>query len=385
MPKEYAAALITTGMTLICMTSLVRANGRLDKEKKKELYACYASIAFAAFWEALAVVLDGSPDWTRGIHAVAKCMDYSITPICAIVFIRQISPQGKTEKWMRVVLFCNLVFQVISVFTGWIFYLDADNYYKHGPCYFIYVVVFFLAILFVLREFIRYGGKYGPYSRIPMVLLALVLCLGIVLQEVFEVRYIYLTLTITSVLLYIHYNEFTQIDRDVEIRQQKRELDVDALTGVLSRHAFKQEVARLSKIDYLPENLTAYEIDLNGLKTVNDNLGHEAGDELLKGAGETILETVSKYGNCYRIGGDEFVVLVTLTDITPEQLTQEIKDRAAQWHGETLSGLSLSVGFAPVSTHPLLDIKQLIHEADMQMYLDKERYYSMPGHERRRR
>ena len=62
----------------------------------------------------------------------------------------------------------------------------------------------------------------------------------------------------------------------------------------------------------LEKKLTFVSIDVNGLKLVNDSLGHEAGDELLKGAACCIQRCVGPYGKVYRIGGDEFVVLCKL-------------------------------------------------------------------------
>ncbi|MBR5705734.1 MAG: diguanylate cyclase, partial [Deltaproteobacteria bacterium] len=58
-----------------------------------------------------------------------------------------------------------------------------------------------------------------------------------------------------------------------------------------------------------PEDLAVFSIDVNGLKTVNDSLGHDAGDELIRGAADCISAAFGQTGKCYRTGGDEFVVL----------------------------------------------------------------------------
>ncbi len=52
-------------------------------------------------------------------------------------------------------------------------------------------------------------------------------------------------------------------------------------------------------------------MDINGLKCINDSLGHAAGDELICAAADCMKECFQNYGNVYRIGGDEFVIIMT--------------------------------------------------------------------------
>ena len=52
-------------------------------------------------------------------------------------------------------------------------------------------------------------------------------------------------------------------------------------------------------------------IDLNGLKRVNDTYGHVAGDELIRAAADCMKNSFNEYGKIYRIGGDEFAVIIT--------------------------------------------------------------------------
>ena len=54
--------------------------------------------------------------------------------------------------------------------------------------------------------------------------------------------------------------------------------------------------------------------DVNGLKYINDNLGHAAGDELIKGAASCLDNAFSKYGTVYRMGGDEFSAILYISD-----------------------------------------------------------------------
>ena len=83
--------------------------------------------------------------------------------------------------------------------------------------------------------------------------------------------------------------------------------NTDELTRCFNRHAYEE---RINNLD-LREEWIYISMDLNNLKHTNDSLGHAAGDELICAAADCMRENFGKYGNVYRIGGDEFVVIIT--------------------------------------------------------------------------
>ena len=144
----------------------------------------------------------------------------------------------------------------------------------------------------------------------------------------------------------------------------------DMLTGVMNRNEMNSYVDWLSK---LPEgqskSVGILFTDLNGLKTVNDTQGHEAGDALLRNAAAALRELFDAR-NIYRAGGDEFVVI--LTDVTQK----EIEDKAG--------ALSLAaahypdVSFAVGCSHEqdCRDVRRGLTQADERMYENKKQHYS---------
>lgn len=82
---------------------------------------------------------------------------------------------------------------------------------------------------------------------------------------------------------------------------------LDVMTGLANRAAFEQHMDALSAGQVAPVALLLF--DLNGLKHVNDTWGHHAGDELICAAARCLRQAFDPLGVCYRIGGDEFVVL----------------------------------------------------------------------------
>lgn len=94
---------------------------------------------------------------------------------------------------------------------------------------------------------------------------------------------------------------------------------VDNLTGLPNRVSCDEKLAEFDKDS---DNFCLLSLDLNGLKEVNDNAGHPAGDKLLKSFADTLLATMGDLGTCTRIGGDEFLVLIKST--TSEELDRRL-------------------------------------------------------------
>ena len=386
MTAGYGAILAITCLTLFSLTMLVRANGRIAPHAKKRFYMICGVILLSAFWEWLSIFLNGAPLWTRWLHVLAKGMDYIFTPICSVFFVRQVVDEPRRSRPMYALLGGNAALQLLSAFTGWTYYVDEANIYGHGPLHWIYTVVSVIAVLFVMLAFLDYGKKFERQNRGPLAAIFLLLITTVALQEVLgnEARVSYLGMSVASCLVYIHYTEFGQAEQDAAMRRQDELLATDALTGVLSRFAYKQVAADYNMAERLPDWLVAFEVDLNGLKTVNDLIGHEAGDELLRGTGTVLKQTIGEHGKVFRIGGDEFVILLDSRTMQPQQAVHQLREASAAWHGTEAKEMSLSIGYAAAEEFPEYRIEQLVHEADQRMYQDKDHYYSLPGHDRRR-
>jgi len=155
----------------------------------------------------------------------------------------------------------------------------------------------------------------------------------------------------------------------------------DVLTGLRNRAYYMEEIGRLTRKGPWPVAVLA--IDLNGLKVINDEQGHGAGDAILRRAGEVLAKAVDAPACAARIGGDEFCVLMPMTD---EQGAQVMLARIAnllELNNQFYPGqaLSLSIGVAIAAQGE--QIEAAAHRADQAMYAEKARHYAALGRNRR--
>ena len=108
-------------------------------------------------------------------------------------------------------------------------------------------------------------------------------------------------------------------------------------------------------------------LDINGLKKVNDNDGHLAGDNLIRRAANTLLSVFTE-NDIFRVGGDEFVVILRGAE------ENQIKDYINKLHKKAKKNdVSFAVGYA--MTNKSEDIEKILKEADTNMYEDKRKFY----------
>lgn len=158
----------------------------------------------------------------------------------------------------------------------------------------------------------------------------------------------------------------------------------DELTRLYNRRMYEDDLDMITQSDNM-ENCIIIVLDVNGLKTVNDTLGHKAGDELLIGASNCINKSFSAIGKSYRTGGDEFMAIVRCDEERLKPILEEFDLMIKSWTGNLVSALSISYGYATAKEYPSLSIRELAAEADKRMYENKAAYYTQSGIERRKR
>lgn len=143
----------------------------------------------------------------------------------------------------------------------------------------------------------------------------------------------------------------------------------DVLTGLKNRAFFMDELDRLRRRGRYP--LTAIVIDLNNLKVVNDELGHAAGDTLLRRAGEVIQKAVEKAGHAARTGGDEFIILLPGADEDAGQALIDDVQKLVELNNQYYVAVPLSVSIGMATCLSADGIDEMLKQADLAMYEQK--------------
>ncbi|WP_047042135.1 putative bifunctional diguanylate cyclase/phosphodiesterase [Vibrio mexicanus] len=175
-------------------------------------------------------------------------------------------------------------------------------------------------------------------------------------------------------------------DMDRRLEQRTAEIEFmafhDSLTKVPNRACFINLIQGLiEELDSEPQSFSILFIDLDGFKSVNDNLGHQAGDNLLCEMSSRINQTIQAFNKdnvVARVGGDEFIVYINQTDSTSdaEDITRQLlKEIHKPINLEQSSGLIYSGASIGISTYDSYtdaqDAEALIKQADIAMYAAK--------------
>lgn len=379
------SALLLASLAVLCL--LAREDDRVNASGKRMYYITFSLIALSLASEWAGALLSSDAAYPTWALRLVKCLNYILTPTAGGALVWQLSMRGRRARAMAAILAANAVFQVISLFTGWMLVVGEGNSYAHGPLYFVYMIVYVAVFALAASQFVSYGRAFRKQNRASLFATLLVVAAGVLMQEILggEVRTAYVALTLGAALLFIHSSELVQQTSDERISEQEALLMTDALTGLLSRHAYSKALDAYAD-GRLPRGFAAFSIDVNGLKDVNDGLGHAAGDELIRGAAGCIERVLGDGGRCFRTGGDEFVALLHVEDTAQaDALVRLLKLEAGRWRGGLANGLSLSAGYALAADHDGCTCEELVRQSDLAMYDDKAAYYRESGRERRRR
>jgi diguanylate cyclase (GGDEF)-like protein len=155
----------------------------------------------------------------------------------------------------------------------------------------------------------------------------------------------------------------------------------DVLTRTLNRSFFVDELNRLERKG--PKPVTIIIADVNGLKAANDELGHGAGDALLRRAGEVFGSLVEKPASVARIGGDEFAVLLPGTDAAAGETVLATLMELVELNNQYYPDIPLSISAGVATSRSNDRLEQVVKRADMKMLHAKRLYYLQANRDRR--
>lgn len=166
----------------------------------------------------------------------------------------------------------------------------------------------------------------------------------------------------------------TAMAREKEKKHLENLSYVDSLTYAQNRNHFNEYIEKNRRKEL--HSVGVIYLDLNGLKEINDKMGHLAGDTLIISASYVLQEIFAD--NSYRIGGDEFVVIEQ--DVLESEFMSKYNKLLVR-----MKELEISVATGYIWKERCLNLSEILQAADQKMYEDKKRYYSIAQKDRRRR
>ncbi|NNJ09572.1 diguanylate cyclase [Chloroflexales bacterium ZM16-3] len=221
-------------------------------------------------------------------------------------------------------------------------------------------------------QWVRRDGTIFPtaYSAAPIITDGQVVGAVVAFRDITEARQIMLTMARQAAALARSRIEIERVLADVQALAL-----TDELTGLYNRRGFltlatqQMKVAKRTKYA-----LSLVFIDLDGLKTINDSLGHAMGNQALITTTHIITATFRDSDIIARLGGDEFVVLAMDSDAQdPSAVFERIQAQCAQHNRQANAPyqLSMSIGVAHSTAAQPCSVEELLEQADAEMYAHK--------------
>ncbi len=262
--------------------------------------------------------------------------------VCTILQVANILDFPETIATTHFILIASLLLSAYTALEGLIKYND-----RSVKPFLIGTVAMFV---FLLIDIIRYyNGDYKDgalYCRTGLLIFIAIPAIQTIFQQ------------------------FSMIELGMEARVLKRLAYMDILTNKRNRTAFEMEMDQLNTEESRGK-VTIIAFDLNNLKQVNDNFGHKFGDELIMTAANSIQESFNSFGNCFRIGGDEFVVIAKDCDERQLEICfDHFSEYLKNYNKQNSNKVEIASGYAKYELTDS-DLFETCNRADELMYKHK--------------
>ncbi|MBN1774983.1 MAG: GGDEF domain-containing protein [Clostridiales bacterium] len=344
-------------LALVILSKMVFSNSVLIRGRKRPFFCAIVLSIIVILAEIGTIVAgEGGSAW-RSLNMVSNVVGFMLTPFIPVVLLSIFDSKAlKARLYLLLPALLNGIAAVLSPFFGLLFSIDAENRYSRGNLFIFFVAVYMFHLLLLVGLSLRKGRGHLYSIHWSIFSLTLFVVAGTVIQLVFPA--VYSSWHIVTLALFLYYLLLSEHDGRL-----------DFLTGLFNRSAFERDIGILKK----SKRYTVIVLDLNDFKMVNDTLGHEYGDTVLKKVAAIIRESFDHECSCYRIGGDEFYVLCKCPD--PEQIKRQLKSMTTRLAEERIQDSVLpTVAYGlSISQPDMPDFQALLKAADEEMYLYKQR------------
>ena len=249
---------------------------------------------------------DGNPDTIYPIvNSFGNFLIFLLSPILPSLWLLyvhfQVFSEERKTRQLYYPLFAinaiNAAILVLSQFFGWYYYIDSDNIYHRGPLFLLpaFITVTLILVAFVMT--VKHRKRLEKKHFLSLVFFAFPPFVCIILQIIFYGMSLMLNSVVFSLLV-------------VFLNIQNRSVYTDYLTGVNNRKKLDTYLKKKVSASTEDKSFSAILIDLNNFKSINDNFGHDMGDNALETAANLLKSCLRSNDFIARYGGDEFCIIL---------------------------------------------------------------------------
>lgn len=359
----YVATYIIDIAALCYLIGLLFSSTTLNENRKIPFMIGILLTIIIIFCEAGKVYTSNEVLNLRSQNILCNVLGYSLAPMISMTIILIFDKRIlKTNKLLLIPSLINIIATVLSPKFGFIFYIDENNQYFRGDCFFIFILVYMINLLILVATTVKLGKSNNYPIMWKMIALALFTFVGTGVQLFNPSAYSsWHCVTLALLLYFILMSEFDG--------------SFDSLTGLYNRAAFNKITKQLGA----KKSFSVIVIDINDFKMFNDKYGHAYGDTVIKTVATIVRKSFNKHYTCYRIGGDEFAIIGNETD--KERIKKQLITMTDNLAGMSKKGNILptvSYGYSVFQKGENHDFRKTFKEADEQMFSFKKTQKSIP-------
>lgn len=375
MVKDIITLYIELNLVTLIMIAgtLLFLNRDLGKYKNIVVY-----IRWNLLFSLILSVVDTLELWTASLteptiwRILYSAIGYSLRPIIILTLIWGLTKGKRKRALYSIPALLNALVVFSALFSDAAFSYNAQNEFERGPLGFVPHIVcgFYLIVLTVIT--LKHFDKHNAEERNLLLYTVLSAVIVIAFGTILDLPGKFNTIIATSnMFYYMYYYTKCTVENtviDTMEKEQRTTLEhmayVDALTELGNRAAFIEELDICEK----NPNVACVVLDVNNLKLCNDRYGHHEGDKIISDAAECIQNAFGGLGKCFRIGGDEFSVLIQNKEKTEileaiDQMNRLIEEK----NHHRIMPLSIACGYA-IRENMKESMEHLFNRGDEMMY-----------------
>ena len=367
--KNYA--LLCIGIAMIFMSIQ-----NVKVHKKESFYTLCIIIETMILSALLYVERYGKENGMIVLATWCSYFGYTLRPICILFFIRLVDQRVKRPHFvfilpliLNAIIYSFALFVDVPALAHLVFYYAFDEngvveFYR-GVAYLNFFSHFISALYLGYLIYLSIKKLKGKHisNAITILICAFFVVVAVAVESIFsnkDIQLLNITIAVTALFYYLFlYSERSKCD---------------PLTGLFNRETYYSDLNKMNK-----SINGVIQLDMNGLKWINDNQGHQAGDNALITIGSICEKNAKKNLYAYRLGGDEFTILaVNYSEEKIQLIINQIKEDLEK------TEYYCSIGYAIKEAGKEETLDELLRRAEENMYRDKEEFYKDAKFERRK-